>query len=241
MRGESGGTSRRGRLQTRIPSSVAFALRANCGPWFLTGFLLMFVAFLLRDKGVRPDTFSPEVMIGIVIGAAGLGRTLGTLAASSISRISPGIAVVAALARRRHRRARWRRCSTACGRWRCSDWWPGLAQAIAKFSLDATIQHDVPTHVQASAFGRSDTTCQLAWVVGGFVGIALPLDPPRLGPARRVRDAGGVVGVRAGDAAAATYAVRPRPGRKPGTARARGRIVLAAAVAVEVAAFPISR
>jgi len=35
--------------------------------------------------------------------------------------------------------------------------------------------------VQASAFGRSDTTCQLAWVIGGFVGIALPLDPPRLG------------------------------------------------------------
>ena len=35
--------------------------------------------------------------------------------------------------------------------------------------------------MQASAFGRSDTTCQLAWVLGGFVGIALPLDPPRLG------------------------------------------------------------
>jgi len=35
--------------------------------------------------------------------------------------------------------------------------------------------------VQASAFGRSDTTCQLAWVLGGFVGIAIPLDPPRLG------------------------------------------------------------
>ena len=57
----------------------------------------------------------------------------------------------------------------------------GLAQALAKFSLDATIQRDIPTQVQASAFGRSDTTCQLAWVVGGFVGIALPLDPPRLG------------------------------------------------------------
>ena len=35
--------------------------------------------------------------------------------------------------------------------------------------------------MQASAFGRSDTTCQLAWVLGGFVGIAIPLDPPRLG------------------------------------------------------------
>ncbi len=57
----------------------------------------------------------------------------------------------------------------------------GLAQALAKFSLDATIQRDIPPRVQASAFGRSDTACQLAWVLGGFVGIAIPLDPPRLG------------------------------------------------------------
>ena len=57
----------------------------------------------------------------------------------------------------------------------------GLAQSLAKFSLDATIQRDVPHRVQASAFARSDTTLQLAWVIGGFVGIAMPLDPPRLG------------------------------------------------------------
>ena len=57
----------------------------------------------------------------------------------------------------------------------------GLGQALAKFSLDATIQRDVPHRVQASAFARSDTTLQLAWVIGGFIGIAMPLDPPRLG------------------------------------------------------------
>ena len=48
-------------------------------------------------------------------------------------------------------------------------------------SLDATIQRDVPTRMQASAFARSDTTLQLAWVIGGFVGIAMPLDPPGSG------------------------------------------------------------
>jgi hypothetical protein len=57
----------------------------------------------------------------------------------------------------------------------------GLGQALAKFSLDATIQRDVPHRVQASAFARSDTTLQLAWVIGGFIGIAMPIDPPRLG------------------------------------------------------------
>jgi hypothetical protein len=56
----------------------------------------------------------------------------------------------------------------------------GLAQSLAKLALDSTIQRDVPERVQSSAFARSDTTLQLAWVVGGFVGIALPL-MPRLG------------------------------------------------------------
>src|SRR3954466_6034137 len=98
LRGEEGSTSRRGRRQSRIPGPVAFALRANCGPWFLSGFLLMFVAFLLRNAEARPDSsFGPGLMIGIVIGAAGLGRTLGTLAASMLSRITPALAVVLAL------------------------------------------------------------------------------------------------------------------------------------------------
>jgi Na+/H+ antiporter NhaD/arsenite permease-like protein len=53
----------------------------------------------------------------------------------------------------------------------------GLAQSLAKLSLDSTIQRDVPERVRTSAFARSDTTLQLAWVLGGFVGIALPLNP----------------------------------------------------------------
>jgi energy-coupling factor transporter transmembrane protein EcfT len=35
----------------------------------------------------------------------------------------------------------------------------------------------VPERVRTSAFARSDTTLQLAWVIGGFVGIALPANP----------------------------------------------------------------
>ncbi len=70
----------------------------------------------------------------------------------------------------------------------------GLAQALAKVSLDSTIQSNVPTQVQSSAFARSDTTLQLSWVVGGFVGIALPLNPHLgLGVAvRRARRLGGL-------------------------------------------------
>ena len=181
-RGQEGSTSRRGRRRTRIPGPVAFALRANCGPWFLSGFLLMFVAFLLRDPDVRPDSaFGAGVMIGIVVGAAGLGRVLGTLAASLLQRITPGPGRGAGPGRRRGRRPASPRCFYSVWTLALLGLVAGLAQALAKFSLDATIQRDIPPRVQASAFGRSDTTCQLAWVLGGFVGIAMPLDPPRLG------------------------------------------------------------
>src|SRR5262249_61398036 len=99
LRGKEGSTSRRGRRRTRIPAPVAFALRANCGPWFLSGFLLMFCAFLLRNPDVRPDSsFGPGVMIAIVVGAAGIGRTVGTVMASLLRRVTPAPAGVPARA-----------------------------------------------------------------------------------------------------------------------------------------------
>jgi hypothetical protein len=53
----------------------------------------------------------------------------------------------------------------------------GLAQSFGKLSLDALIQREIPDHTRASAFARSETLLQLSWVVGGFLGIALPLVP----------------------------------------------------------------
>jgi MFS family permease len=174
------GADRPGRRpKTRIPSAVAFALRANCGPRWMTGFLLMFMAFLLREN--PPESgLSAEVLVGLVVGAAGAGNGLGVAAASVLRRINPSVTVVMALL-----------VDAALALVATLFYgvlplvllglFAGLTQSLAKFCLDATIQRDVPTRVQASAFARSDTTLQLAWVIGGFVGIALPLDPARLG------------------------------------------------------------
>ena len=114
------GPSRRGRLRTHIPAPVAFALRANCGPWFMSGFLLMFVAFLLRNPEVRPDSaFGPAVTIGIVVGAAGLGRVLGTVAASTLRKLTPAVAVVIMLAVAGERCVLGRQARFAPGMWSC--------------------------------------------------------------------------------------------------------------------------
>ncbi len=40
--------------------------------------------------------------------------------------------------------------------------------------LDAVIQRDLPEESRASAFGRSETILQLAWVLGGAIGVLLP-------------------------------------------------------------------
>jgi hypothetical protein len=50
-----------------------------------------------------------------------------------------------------------------------------LAQCLGKVGLDALIQRDVPEAVRTSAFARSETLMQLTWVLGGGLGIVLPL------------------------------------------------------------------
>ena len=45
------------------------------------------------------------------------------------------------------------------------------ASAIAKASLDASLQDDLPEESRASAFGRSESMLQLAWVLGGALGV----------------------------------------------------------------------
>jgi hypothetical protein len=167
----------RGRARARIPGAVAFALRANCGPRWLSGFLTMFMAFLLRENPI--GDWRPEVLLGLVIGAAGLGNTLGIATASVLKRLNPAVTVVVAL------------LADAVMVLLAALFYglvplvllgltAGLAQSLAKLSLDSTIQRDVHERMQSSAFARSDTALQLAWVLGGFIGIAMPL-MPRLG------------------------------------------------------------
>ncbi|HWM04661.1 MAG TPA: MFS transporter [Actinophytocola sp.] len=175
LRSEDGG-KRRG---TQIPPAVAFALRANCGPRWLSGFLILFLAFLLRDHPIDGWEDKPELLVGLVIGAAGAGNGLAVVLAAMAKKVNPAVTVIMMLlldAAMVIITAVFYGLITLIALGLAA----GLAQSLAKLSLDATIQDGVPRHIQASAFARSDTTVQLAWVIGGFIGIAMPLIP-RLG------------------------------------------------------------
>ena len=50
------------------------------------------------------------------------------------------------------------------------------SSAIAKASLDASMQDDLPEESRASAFGRSESLLQLGWVAGGATGVLIYTD-----------------------------------------------------------------
>ncbi len=154
---------------------------------WLVGFLVMFLAFLLRDDPI--GGLQPTVALGLVAVSAGTGNALGSVLGSWLrTRGSEAtvtamllLATVAAGAA-----ALWYGVATVMLVAAAS----GLAASMGKLALDALIQRDVPESVRTSAFARSETLLQLCWVAGGAVGILLPLDG-----ALGLSVAAGVVGV----------------------------------------------
>ena len=94
-----------------------------------------------------------------------------------------------------------------------------IANSLAKISLDSVIQRDVTETMRSSAFGRSETFLQLAWVLGAAIGVALPADNGAVG----FWVAGGVVCVVTtvvalhGRAASRTVADHKQVPHAPGT------------------------
>ena len=163
-----------GRTLRGVSSSIVLALRANAAFRVLSGFLLMFMAFLLRE--VPLPGYSATVQVGAVVAAAGAGNVAGTALGALARARRPDLvvqlllgvtAVVAALSAIFYGLLTVALLAFAAG----------FAQQLGKLSLDALIQHEVPEQVRTSVFARSETLLQLSWVIGGGIGIVLPLIP----------------------------------------------------------------
>lgn len=156
-----------------VGGSVLHGLQANAAHRALSGFLIFFLAFLLREHPMAGQ--SAAVSLAIVGVSAGVGNACGTAVGAWLRARGPeviiatvlglalGTAVLAAVF-----------FSTAAVA--ALGAVAGFTQALSKLSLDAMIQRDVPEEVRTSAFARSETVLQMAWVVGGGIGIALPLN-----------------------------------------------------------------
>ncbi|MEU2712379.1 MFS transporter [Streptomyces sp. NPDC007205] len=156
-----------------VGPAVTHALGANAALRCLSGFLIFFLAFLLREHPLTGE--SAAVSLGIVGVAAGAGNALGTAVGAWLKSRAPEVIIVAVV-------AVVLGTAIVAGLFfgaflvACLAAVAGFAQALAKLALDALIQRDVPELVRTSAFARSETLLQMAWVFGGAVGIVLPLN-----------------------------------------------------------------
>ena len=164
-----GGSGAKGRY---VGPSVDMGLRANAAFRVLSGFLTLYLAFLLRENPI--GDMDGNLQLGLVIGAAGVGSVAGTAIGSLLKTRGPEVVIVTLLA------------ADVIAIFAAAIWYGltivlaagfvvGFAQTLGKLSLDSMIQRDVEEHLHSSAFARSETRLQLGWVIGAAIGIALPL------------------------------------------------------------------
>jgi MFS family permease len=162
------------RKRVGIHPIVVTALRCNSGLRVLSGFLTMFMAFLLREEPISGWEDKRTLLLGLVIGSVGLGSTCGTALGSVLKDRKPESIVLIVL------------IADAAAAVYCASFFAvipamvlglvaGTSQQLGKLSLDALIQREVPEQVRTSVFARSETLLQLSWVVGGFLGVVMPL------------------------------------------------------------------
>jgi MFS family permease len=152
---------------------VVVALRSSAALRALSGFLTLFLAFLLRTHHSGANA---GAALGAVVAAAAIGSFSGTTlgararlrrphlvqlamlvlatAGCVVAIVVPGLAPAVALALV-----------------------AGLSNSLAKLALDAVVQQEVAEDVRSSAFARSETVLQLAWVFGGALGL-VPFGAP---------------------------------------------------------------
>jgi MFS family permease len=166
-----------GRFRRRlheIPWPVRHAMWSTGGTRLLTGFLIMFMAFLAKEHPI--DGMRGELVLGLTVVAIGVGNALGSLLGNNLRDHYPErVAMVSVLL-----------ATAVCvataiwyGVWTlvALGLVQGLTAQLSKLCFDALVQREVPERSRTSVFAWSETMLQMLWVLGGAIGILLPLNP----------------------------------------------------------------
>lgn len=170
----SGALGRFRRRRQAIPWPVMHAMWSTGGTRVLTGFLIMFMAFLAKEHPI--DGLRGELVLAFIAVGIGVGNGVGSIVGNVVRDQRPErIAMVSVLAATL--------CCIATGIW-YGVWTlvllglvQGMSAQLAKLCFDALVQREVPENVRTSVFAWSETMLQVLWVVGGALGIVLPLNP----------------------------------------------------------------
>ena len=156
----------------RVGPVVGEAMRANAAVRVFYGFMLFFLAFILRSEHF--GHFSDAIALGGLAIAVAAGGMLGTAIGSALRSRAPqammftvlGLATAASTA-----------CAVLFSLWSvlAVALAAAIAQTLVKVALDSILQRQIPEEKRSSAFAFSETLHQLALVGGGLLGLLLSL------------------------------------------------------------------
>ena len=149
---------------------LVVALQGESALRLLSGLLTIYLAFYIEStqhgmKGILELAF--------VIGAAGAGNFVGTAIGTRFGMTRPETVIIVSVG------VAGAACILVAVSFGPAFATIGMfvvavANALSKIALDALIQRDVTEMLRSSAFARSETFLQLAWVVGAAIGVGLP-------------------------------------------------------------------
>ncbi|MWA06780.1 MFS transporter [Actinomadura sp. LD22] len=164
--------ARHWRTLPRVGPVVAEAMQANAVLRALSGFLVLYLAFLLREE--RFDPVSHNLALGLLAAFAGAGGLIGTALGAWMRARAPRLIVTATLGAVTAVTAvsalffgLWAALAVALA--------AGLGQVLGKLSMDAVVQREIGEEVRSSTFAVTETLHQLAWVVGGLLGLGMSI------------------------------------------------------------------
>jgi hypothetical protein len=156
------------KLRQPLGRNIITSLWGNCTIKVMVGFLILYPAFVA--KAHQANAWYQIGMLGMIGAAAAVGNFAGNFTSARLRLGRPAVLVVRCTAAV---------CAVALAAAVAGNLLVAAiatlvtsgSSAIAKASLDASLQHDLPEESRASGFGRSESTLQLAWVLGGALGV----------------------------------------------------------------------
>jgi MFS family permease len=162
-----------GAARQPLGRNIIAALWGNCTIKVMVGFLFLYPAFVAKSHDA--GGWEQLRILGVIGAAAAIGNFAGNFTSARLKLGHPALLVV--------------RCTIAVTFVALATALTGKlmvaaiatlitagAAAIAKASLDASLQDDLPEKSRASAFGRSESLLQLGWVAGGAMGVLVYTD-----------------------------------------------------------------
>jgi predicted MFS family arabinose efflux permease len=151
---------------------VGEAMRGNAALRAFSGYMIFFLAFLLRT--VHFPGVSDKLALGAMIAAAGAGGFIGTGIGALLKSRTPHLILFVLLCTSTAITAV---CAAFFGLWAALvvALVAAFGQVLAKLALDSIVQREVREEVRSSTLAASETIHQLAWVAGGLAGLTMSI------------------------------------------------------------------